>query len=454
MSSVGRSGPRIAITGFGAVTPYARTAEASWRRLLEGRSAVRWLTPEELGPRPHETSDHDQQPWGSPWAGAPAALPEPPTSPVHSTVVDPLVALAWECSAEALHQSGILGAVDPERIGCVFGTSKGGLRICGQWLRAARGGSGGSNAGEPQVNFWESVPPSIPAAALSRHFNLRGPCLAPIAACATGLVAILRGARLVREGICDAVLAGSSDASLTWPVVASFRRLGVLADRSRPPAEACRPFDQHRSGFVVGEGAGCLLLERWEHALARGAPLHAEWIDGLERGDPTGITLLPEDPVCLVRLLEDLFNRTGSTPAEIDAVSLHGTGTVMNDRYEAQALRSVVGDRGESLRGFSVKGGIGHLLGAAGSVETVFSVLALRDQVLPPTINCERPAEDCPFPVTGTAAQSRPVESLLKLSLGFGGHLSAGILTRVGERKRPGTPSPPSPGMIPERTPA
>jgi 3-oxoacyl-(acyl-carrier-protein) synthase len=129
-----------------------------------------------------------------------------------------------------------------------------------------------------------------------------------------------------------------------------------------------------------------------------------------------------------------LLQRTGSTPADIDAVCLHGTGTVRNDRYEARGLRTVMGERGDSQRGFSVKGGIGHLLGAAGSVETVFSVLALHEQVLPPTINCEHPAEDCPFPVTGAAAVRQPVRTLLKLSLGFGGHLAAGILRRVEER--------------------
>lgn len=433
MSPAGRILPRIAITGFGAVTPYARTAAASWRLLLAGRSAVRWLSAEELGRGP-EMLPPQGVPWGGPWAGAPAAPPELPTASGAATVVDPVVGLALECGAEALEQSRILGAAPPERIGCVFGTSKGGLRVCGEWLRRARS-SGEPHSAAPLGEFWESVPPSIPAATLSRRFHLRGPCLAPVTACATGLVAILRGARLVREGVCDAVLVGSSDASLTWPVVASFRRLGVWADRSRPPAEACRPFDRDRSGFVVGEGAGCLVLERWDHAVARGVPLWAEWIDGLERGDPTGITLLPEDPACLVRLLADLLPRTGSTPADIDAVCLHGTGTVMNDRYEARGLRTVMGERSDSQRGFSVKGGIGHLLGAAGSVETVFSVLALHEQVLPPTINCEQPAEDCPFPVTGAAAVRQPVRTLLKLSLGFGGHLAAGILRRVEERR-------------------
>lgn len=433
MSPADRSSPRIAITGYGAATPYARTAAASWQRLLAGGRAVRWLAAEELGPGPPKTLPLDRPLWGGPWAGAPAAPPELPTASAAAPPLDPVITLALECSGEALRQSRILEAAPPERIGCVFGTSKGGLRVCGQWLRAVHG-SGEPDSAEPQGEFWESVPPSIPAATLSRRFHLCGPCLAPVAACATGLVAIIRGARLVREGVCDAVLVGSSDASLTWPVLASFRRLGVGADRSRPPAEACRPFDRDRSGFVVGEGAGCLVLERWDHAVARGAPLWAEWIDGLERGDPTGITLLPENPACLVRLLEDLFQRTGSTPADIEAVSLHGTGTMMNDRYEAQALRTVMGERGDSLRGFSVKGGIGHLLGAAGSVETVFSVLALHEQVLPPTINCDRPADDCPFPVTGAAAQRQPLRSLLKLSLGFGGHLAAGILRRVEER--------------------
>jgi len=471
-SAVDRTAPRIAVTGAGLATPYGSGVARNWAALLAGRRAVRSLTPAEIGapcaaaalPEPAATT-------ATPWAGAPLAWsPGDVPCGVRDGGVDPVLPAALLAAAEAVAQSGLLPAgIDHERLGCVFGTSKGGLAEAGRMTLSLRtGGPSPGTAGRrsdaaaeavsgcPALDapdaasrprefesrsgsasqwasgsLFELVAPSLAAIALARRWDVRGPLLAPVAACATGLVALIRGAALIRDGACDAVIAGSSDASVLVPALASFRRLGVLAPPHRDPASACRPFDQDRAGFHVGEGAGCLILERWDHAVARGAPLLAEWCDGLQLGAPAGLAVLPDDPCDLVRLLRDLLARTGLEPRDIDAVSLHGTGTRLNDRYEAAALRAAFGPGDGLPPGFSVKGGIGHLLGAAGSVETVFSLCALQSQLVPPTINCDRPADDCAIPVAGPTPQPRRLRRLLKLSLGFGGHLAAAILADV-----------------------
>lgn len=407
---------RIAVTGVGLVTPHGGSVAASWPALCRGERAARALTWEDV-----------QLDWSrdaflsGPWSGAPATgfvNRGDPRQPL-----DPVIELARSATCEALQQAGLdrLGP-PPERVGCVIGTSKGGLApFCRQ--RPA--------ADSHQWNLWDQTPPSAAAAELTRAYGWQGPCLTPIAACATGLCAVIRAAALIRDGQCDVVIAGSSDASLLPSVLGSFRRLGVLASQSLPPGEACRPFDAHRAGFVVGEGAGMLVLERWDHALARRQSPLAEWIDGLQYSDPQGLTLLSPDPEPLARLIGDLLRRTGLTPRDLDAVSLHGTGTRINDAYEAQALARILGSDVDQVPGFGLKGGIGHLLGAAGSVEAVAAICALRDQRLPPTVNCEELAGDCPLPLTIGRSVVRPLRQVLKLSLGFGGHLAAGLLRRA-----------------------
>ena len=417
---------RVAVTGLGLVTPHAADVASSWQSFRDGARSVRRLSREELLSTAPEVAPLLHAGWGD-WSGAPAALAR--TAAARSDL-DPVIDLALRAAAEAVTQARLsLPACDAERIGCAFGTSKGGLRAVQQLSARTRATAlPASQRPLPRDrDLWSAVPPSAPAHALADMFGWQGPCLAPVAACATGLVAINRGARLIQDGACDVVVAGSSDASLHLPVLASFRRLGVLADPRVPPAEACRPFDRARSGFVIGEGAGVLVLERWEHARARGVPILAEWLAGLELADPAGLTVLSPDPAPLTRLIHDVLARAGCSPQAVDAVSLHGTGTRMNDRYEAAGLREAFGPALDRLLGFGLKGGIGHLLGAAASVETVVAIEALRRQVIPPTVNCDALADDAAAPVS-PVARPATIRTVLKLSLGFGGHLAAALL--------------------------
>jgi len=283
------------------------------------------------------------------------------------------------------------------------------------------------------METFEQIFPHTAAQAVSRELGIAGPSLCPVAACATGLVSLQRGYELIRDGLCDVVFAGSSDASFLPIVNASFRRMGVLAKRVGNPATACRPFDRDRSGFVIGEGAAVMVLERLDHATARRARSYGEWLGGATASDAATLTGLDDDGQTLARLISDVLRRSDVSPADVDYINFHGTGTRQNDPYETQAVKRGLGRHAERIPGSSLKGSLGHLLGAAGSVETAFTLLALRDGVIPPTLNLHTPDAACDLDYTPRAARRQPLQTALKLSLGFGGHLAAALLRKVQE---------------------
>ena len=435
----------VVITGLGMVTPLGVGREASWRRLLRGETATRWLSPDFWSPpaQSHAAAvglslQELPLPAGL-LAGAPAPEPFGPQNPAGG---NRLVDLALTAAAEALVDAGLpvaaegVGEIcDPTRIGCVIGTSKGGLEAFQGFLQqvGATGGFRGGERDESAINFWADVPPHASAAAVASRWNLQGPLLCPVAACATGAACLIRAAELIQHGVCDIVLAGSTDASLQQALMASFHRLGVLARRFTDPAEACRPFAARREGFLIGEGAAVLVLESAESARRRRVSTYAEWLGGRLACDPTGLMLLDEQAESLTYLLTETLRQTGLTPAEIEHVNLHGTATQSNDLCETRAVRRVFGASAQLLSCCSQKGAIGHLLGAAGSVEWGCTLLAMRDGIVPPTANLDEPDPQCDLNYTPLTAERRAIEHAVKLSLGFGGHLVAGVV-RKGDR--------------------
>lgn len=390
-------GRQVVVTGIGLVTPFGIGRESSWSAIRDGRSAVHWFDPEDLsGPRSR----------GLRWVGAsaPAEL---------RTSAEPVVSMAVAAARESLTHAGLSDI--SERGGCVLGTSKLGLRSFAREMQQL-------GRSDPAL-LW----PNAAACAVASEWHLRGPVLCPVAACATGLVSLIRGAELIRSSECDVVLAGSSDASLVPIVLGSFQRLGVLARGFEEPATACRPFDAERSGFVVGEGAAVLVLEDREHATARGANILAEFVAAGMASDPSGMTQIDTDGTSLAWLIRDVLRRANVSPAEIDAINLHGTATRANDLAETHAVRTAFGTAADRLACSSQKGAIGHLLGAAGSVESAFAVLALRDQVVPPTINLRTPDPHCDLDYIANEARPTRLRNVLKLSLGFGGHIAVGL---------------------------
>ncbi len=383
--------PRVVVTGIGLVTPFGVGREISWRGLLSGESATR-LVDGVIG------------------------------APAPTTSSEPMIGLALLAAAEAVADAGLpFDDLNRNRIGCVIGTSKPGLRTFAALSDDRDAGDGG----------FQRFLPNAATLEVAKRFRTGGPCLCPVAACATGLVSLQRGYELIRDGQCDVVIAGSSDASLVPIVVGSFQRMGVLAKRTDNPAAACRPFDRDRNGFVIGEGAGVLILERLADANARGANIIAEWLGGGTAADGSTLTGLDETGGVLARLIGDVLRRTRVLPAEIDYVNLHGTATKQNDRYETRALQRAFGRHAQAVSCSSLKGGIGHLLGAAGSVETAATLLAMRDGVIPPTVNLVNADPDCDLDYTPGKSRKKPVRTALKLSLGFGGHLAAAVLRTV-----------------------
>ncbi len=390
----------VVISGIGLVTPLGGDRESSWSALLAGQRAGQWLTSHDLGAMP-PLSDHR-------WSGNPAVIRHDVRLPVEIT--DRVIRLGVLAALEAWDDARLSQAVlHPERMGCVVGTSKGGLHT----FDTAR-----------DTGHWTDAWPSATASGLATMFDLRGPCIAPVAACATGVVAILRGVAAIVAGECDVVLTGSADDSLHPGVLASFQRLGVLA-RHADPAAACRPYDRTRNGFVVGAGAGCLVLERRSHAERRGVNWYAEIVAGRLATDPAGMTQLDGAGHALARLIEMACR--GECP---DHIQLHGTGTRLNDSAECRAVRQVFGDRADGILHSSVKGALGHLLGAAGSVEAALACLSLRDQTIAACANLDELDPECALPFVQHAPAKRPIRTVLKLSLGFGGHQAAIMLRR------------------------
>ncbi|MEX0728855.1 MAG: beta-ketoacyl-[acyl-carrier-protein] synthase family protein, partial [Planctomycetaceae bacterium] len=362
----------IVITGVGLVTALGPDRETTWSRLLAGRRAPRRV--------------------GDGLIGAPACFSQAgqPGRDDHDEPeyeYDPVIRLALqaaqECMADALLSDG---SFRRERSGCVVGTSKGGLATAARWLTAEGDGS---------KTPFDQIFPHAASQIIARRYRLLGPCLAPVAACATGLVCLIRAAEWIRDGACDFVLAGSADASLLPIVLGSFRRLGVLAKAVSDPADACRPFDRERSGFVVGEGAAMFALEREASARARGAKIYGEWIAGSLASDPSGLMFLDPSGESLTWLIRETLRRGNITAADVDYLNLHGTATRQNDLCETRALHAALGRDAVRVACSSQKGSLGHLLGAAGSVETALTLLALRDQIVPPTMNLTQPDPEC-----------------------------------------------------------
>jgi 3-oxoacyl-[acyl-carrier-protein] synthase II len=358
----------IAITGLGLVTPFGTNLNEITRALSERQTGLRWLS--ELPP-PRECKR-------GLIAGGPAKYE--PTSGQ-----DPVVEMALIAAESAVVDANIdLASIDRSRLGTVIGTSKGLLDTCAADCQTP----------QPPIAI-PGFQPNTPALHVARHFRAAGPCLCPIAACATGLASLARGVRLIKDGYCDVVLAGSSDASICDWVLNSFSRLGVLAKNFNEPKNAVRPFAKDRDGFLVGEGAAVFVLQREVDVTSR---IRAKWLGSSSGSDPTGITQIDESGETLSAVISMALTRANTNADDIDFLNLHGTATKPNDECEANAIARVFGNRTIDRRAY--KSQIGHCLGAAGSIEIGLSLL------------------------------EPDWKTQLKTSLGFGGHLIAAVLQR------------------------
>ncbi len=406
------SGDRVVITGVGLVTALGPDRETTWAALRRGESGAIRLDPATFEPG---------------LAGFPALRASPPLGGL-----DPALDLLARASDEAMADAGLSGEdrpYAPDRSAVLVGLSKGGIRSLAAVHQATRSGDPGSS---PELGrAWLQSWPGSGAAFVAGRFGFRGAALGPVAACATGLVAVLQGVDLIRRGACDVALVGSADASLEPLVLAAFRRMKVLARVGENPKAAIRPWDAGRSGFLVGEGGAVLVLERLDRAKGRGASSYAEVAGGALGSDAFHETALGPDPAGLARLIGRALADSGVEPGEIDAVNVHATATLGNDPLECRALRLALGLDADRVLCSANKAQVGHLLGAAGSVELALAALGVARGVVPPTLNLDDPDPACDLRAVAEVARPWPIRASLKLSLGFGGHFAAAVLRRV-----------------------
>ncbi len=403
---------RVVVTGVGAITPVGNSVQEFWKALLEGRSGVRKLSRFD----PSNFSCHI----------AAEVLDFDPTkylNPKEVRKTDKFVHYAIAATYEAISDSKLnLDAENKNRIGVIIGSGIGGLHTVEEEHTKffKRGPVNGPRKISPFLIPMLIV--NMASGQVSITFKLKGPNTAVATACATGNHAIGDAFRIIQRGDADVMIAGGSEAAITRMGFGGFCSLRALSTRNDEPEKASRPFDKDRDGFVMGEGAGIVILEELEHALKRNAPIYCEIAGYGMSGDAYHITA--PDPGgegaanCMKLCIEDADLK----PEQIDYINAHGTSTVYNDKVETIAIKKIFGTHAKKLAVSSTKSVVGHLLGAAGGVETVVCALAVKHDIAPPTINLENPDPECDLDYVPNKPRKMKINAAISNSLGFGGH--------------------------------
>ena len=399
---------RVVITGLGIMSPVGSTVEGAWQNILAGNSGIGPITRFDVSSFPVR--------FGGAVAGFDA---EKYLSPKELRKMDPFMHYGYAAAAEALKDSGI--EVTPEnspRIGVAMGAGIGGLHTIEENYEKY------IETHSPKRISPFFVPGSIInmiSGHVSINFKLTGPNIATVTACTTSTHAIGLAMRLIQYGDADLMIAGAGEMATTPLGLGSFCQARALSTRNDDPQAASRPWDRDRDGFVLSDGAGAVLLEEYEHAKARGARIYAELVGFGMSGDAHHITAPPEDGEGARLAMANALRDAKLNPDQIQYVNAHATSTELGDRAETLAMKRCFGDAATRVAISSTKSMTGHLLGAAGAVEAIFSILAIRDQVAPPTINLDNPGDGCDLDYVPKTARSMPIEVTLSNSFGFGG---------------------------------
>ncbi|MHC1578370.1 MAG: beta-ketoacyl-ACP synthase II [Dehalococcoidia bacterium] len=408
---------RVVITGLGAVTPLATGAEESWRKLCQGKSGVARIT--KFDPSGFnvqiaaETKDFH---------------PEDFVDKKKIRRADPFIQYAIAAARMALDDAGFsISESNASRVGVVLGSSAGGMNMYEKNLFALR------DEGPDRVSpfFIPGFIPNMATAEVSMSFGARGPSKCVVTACATGNNCIGDAFRLIQYDEADAMIAGGTDAYVLPIAVAGFDRMRALSRRNTEPEKASRPFEKERDGFVIGEGAGVVILEEMESAIQRGAKIYAELIGYGSNTDSFHIT--EPDWENQARCIKLALHDAAISPGDVEYINAHGTGTLANDASESKAIKAALGEHSKKIAVSSNKSMIGHLLGAAGGVETVFTVLTMRDGIIPPTINYDTPDPECDLDYVPNMARKAQVNIALSNGFGFGGINATLVFTKFKE---------------------
>jgi 3-oxoacyl-[acyl-carrier-protein] synthase II len=407
---------RVAVTGIGAVTPLGNDASTTWEAALAGRSGIDFIRSFDTDGLPvriaAEVKDFD-----------PTGLAHP--KEVRRTERNVLFAVA--AAKEAIADAELTD-FDPDRVGVVFGSAIGGVIGIVEQANVLR------DRGPDRVSpfFIPSVLVDTASGQLAISLGIRGPNYAVVSACATGSHAVGEAAELIKRGDADAMLAGGTEACVHPIILAGFTAMRGLAAEDEYPPRASRPFDATREGFVIGEGAAILLLEEMESARARGADIYAEVIGYGASNDAHHLAQPEPEAIGVAQMIRAAIARAGIEPEQIGYVNAHGTSTPLGDLAETKAIKDVFGAHAYALAVSSTKSMTGHCFGAAGAIEAMMCALALKHQVLPPTINYETPDPECDLDyVPNEARKVEGLEVALSNAMGLGGHNGCVLLARV-----------------------
>jgi 3-oxoacyl-[acyl-carrier-protein] synthase II len=434
---------RVAITGRGVVSAVGVGVEPCWRALVAGRSGIRRISRYDASGFPVRIAAEVRNFRLSDHTDAPAAFVPPTGCPCP---LDRRTQYALAAAEMSVRDAGLEGADDWRNATLYFGSGEGDndltllAGLIGPWACGERGcdpsGLLGDMDGQGFPLRDQLMEPTAPASLLAERYGIRGEVSTCLTACAASAQAIGEAARRIQYGEYDLGLAGGSHA-MTAPLdVLGFSMLSALSSRNDDPSRASRPFDLHRDGFVLGEAGAAIVLEEWEHARRRGARIYAELVGYGAANDAYRVTDMHPQARGAIRAIEAAFNDAGVDPSALGYVNAHGTSTVEGDRAETLALRAVLGSAARGVPVSSTKSMTGHAVAAAGALELVISLMVLRDQVLPPTVNLDTPDPECDLDYVPHRARSHAVEYALSNSFGFGGQNVALIVRRAGESRR------------------
>lgn len=404
---------RVVITGIGAVTPIGNNTQEYWEGLISGKSGANLITRFDASSFPTkfacEIKNFD---------------PLVYIDKKEAKRMDPYTHYALATAAMALEDSKIdLSKIDKERAGVIFGSGIGGIHtltdVHSQFLE------GGPKRVTPF--FVPMMIPDIAAGQISIKYGLKGPNYATVSACATSSHAIADAFMLIQRGSADIIFSGGSEYSIIPLSVAGFCSARALSNWNDRYKEASRPFDKDRNGFVMGEGGGTLVLEELEHALNRGANIYAEIVGIGLTGDAFHVTAPPPGGEGAYRSMREALKDANVQPEEVDYINAHGTSTELNDLNETLAIKSLFGKHAYKLSISSTKSMTGHLLGAAGAIEAIATILAIKNSIIPPTINLDTPDPECDLDYTPKVAVKKEINYAISNTFGFGGH-NASIL--------------------------
>ncbi|MDG1044809.1 MAG: beta-ketoacyl-ACP synthase II [Flavobacteriaceae bacterium] len=402
---------RVVVTGLGALTPIGNNVASYWEGLKSGKSGA--------GPITHFDNTHFKTKFACELKGYNA---EDFFDRKEARKLDKFAQYAMVAADEAIADAALpLDSMDKFRIGVIWGAGIGGLETFqNEVLNYAAGD------GTPRFNpfFIPKMIADIAPGNISIKHGFMGPNYATVSACASSSNALIDALNYIRLGHCDVIVSGGSEAAVTIAGMGGFNAMHALSTRNESPETASRPFDANRDGFVLGEGAGALILEEYEHAVARGAQIYCEVMGGGMTSDAHHMTAPHPEGIGVVRVMENCLKDAGMTPDQVDAINTHGTSTPLGDVAELKAISKVFGSHAASININSTKSMTGHLLGAAGAIEAIASILAMKYSLVPPTINhtTADPNIDPSLNLTLNKAQAREVNVAMSNTFGFGGH--------------------------------